>query len=461
MKKTTLFFAVAGVLGLIALLINQQPRTAAAGFVPASLPQSAGDVLKLTASLSDPYLAAGGQREVWLKADLDAVTLASNGRRTPVNLALVLDRSGSMAGQKLDQCRRAARALVQQLDESDRLALITFGSDVRVLVPSLQATFSARERMLATIDQIESMGGTNMSGGLEAGLAEAAPYRSAYNVTRLVLLSDGQANEGVSDPAGLSAIARRMGTMGVTLSTVGVGLDFNERTMAALAEYGGGRYSFLADVSQLESLFAGELQQALSTVALQPRLTIAPLPGVQVAEVLGYLSEPQGAATVVRLPDFVSGAHRKIVARLLVPASAVGSLEVAQVSVSYQDVTRNRAPGSAQVAVRASVVSDQAFAANNRDKGVAAEVAQSNAVEAMRQASQLYADGNGADAQRFLDKAKKELKRGLAEFGPRQDYDSALKAADRFEGVMQNAPAASAVGNAAAKTLHSFANENR
>jgi Ca-activated chloride channel family protein len=217
MKRTALFFAIAGAVGLLALFVALVPQaTTSTTVAPPPVvpnvsvtppgPQQAGDALKLSAALSDPYLVLGGQREAFLKIDLDAVRREGTDRAA-VNLAIVLDRSGSMAGEKIEQCRRAARHLVQQLDGRDRFALISFGSDVTQVISSTLATPAAKQQMLSAIDGIVETGGTNLSGGLEAGLAELIAYRSQYNVSRIILLSDGQANEGISDPRGLAAIA--------------------------------------------------------------------------------------------------------------------------------------------------------------------------------------------------------------------------------------------------------------
>ncbi|MBI5549805.1 MAG: VWA domain-containing protein [Deltaproteobacteria bacterium] len=476
MKKTALVFGLAGVLGLVALLLTLVPLIPRPGTSPLATPtptptptpiqvspppgpQTGGDILKLTASLSDPYVLAGSTREVFLRADVEAARVAS-GERAPINLALVLDRSGSMAGEKISQARRAARQLVQQLDERDRFSLVTFGSDVTTLISSTLATAGAKERMLASIEGIAELGGTNLSGALEAGLAEVVAYRSQYNLSRIVLLSDGQANEGITSPAGLAALARRVSSQGLTLSSIGVGLDFNESVMEALSEHGGGSYHFLNDAEQLAGIFAGELKQAVATVAVGPALTITPSPGVTVAEVYAYLWEPQGAATSVRLPDFTSGQTRKIVVRLLVPASSPGNLEVARVGLSYLDVTRNRAPGSVQVAVSAAVTPDSTLAANSRNKDVAAVAAHATALQSLRKASLSAQEGRRDEAETNLRQAQKVLQQAQSDYGKNAEYDQALGEAQAFEGALA-APAGSSAVNAGAKRIHAFSNSAR
>lgn len=464
MKRTVLIFVVAAVLGLVALAVGLVPlpgkpvQPVTAHPVPPP-PQSAGGLLQVMASLSDPYIVAGSTHEVFLRADIDAAAVGSS-ERAPVNLAVVLDRSGSMAGEKIAQCRRAARQLVEQLDARDRFALVTFGSDVTTLVPSTLATPPAKQRMLAAIEGIAELGGTNLSGALEAGLAEVVPYRHQYNASRIVLLSDGQANEGISDAAGLSALARRMAAQGLTLSAIGVGLDFNENVMASLAEYGGGAYHFLSNVERLSEIFATELKQAVTTVAVGATVTLTPRPGVTVAEVYGYLTEVSDTATTVRLPDFASGQHRRVVARLLVPASAPGHVEVVRVGLAYLDATRNRAPGAAEVVVGAAVTGDPTLALSARSKDVAAEAARAQALTAMRRAGSLAQEGRRDEAGTELRAAREAIQKAEGDIGKSPDLDEALLETNAFEGALA-APAGSVSLNAGAKRIHAYSNSRR
>ncbi|HEY3448634.1 MAG TPA: VWA domain-containing protein [Myxococcales bacterium] len=474
MKKTAVMFGLAAVLGVVALILMLLPKvqpavstptppittTTPVVVAPPPGPQTGGDVLKLTASLSDPYVLAGSPREVFLKADIEATNVTAATGRAPVNLALVLDRSGSMAGEKIEQCRRAARQLVEQLDSRDRFSLVTFGSDVTTLISSTLATPDAKARMLAAIDSIAELGGTNMSGGVEAAVGELDRYRNDFGVSRIVLMSDGQANEGIADPSGLASLARRISSQNLTLSSIGVGLDFNERVMESIAEYGGGSYHFLNNAEQLGNIFGGELKQAVATIAIGSALTITPGAGVTVADVFGYFSEIGGGATSIRLPDFTSGQKRKVVVRLLVPASSPGNVEVAKVALTYVDVNKNHAAGSVQVAIGAAVTPDSTIVLTHRNKDVAAVAAHANALQVMRKASAFAQDGNAKEAEQNIEQAKAVLEKAEAEFGKNAELDQAMGEAKAFEGALA-APAGSAAVNAGAKRIHAFSNSAR
>ncbi len=470
MKRTALLFAIAAGLGLMALTVtlvphwpHSQPPGPAAPPSPVPSPpgpQTAGDVLRLTATLSDPYILVAGRREVTLRADIEAARRAASPERAPVNLALVLDRSGSMAGEKIESCRQAARQLVSQLDERDRFALVTFGSDVTTLVNSTPVTPAARARMLSAIDGILEMGGTNMSGGLSAGLSELAANRGQYGTSRVILLSDGQANEGISDPAGLSALARRFASQGITLSAIGVGLDFNEYVMESLAEYGGGAYHFLSNAEALAGLFDAELKQAAQTAAVGVSLSFAPASGVSVAEVYGYLSEPQGGATSVHLPDFAAGTRRSVVLRLLVDADKPGPLDIGRVTLRYADAAQGGAPGSAAVSVAASATADPALATSGRNPGVELDAAHAGALQNLRSAGLSYRQGQREEAARKAQTARQMLEAAEASYGRSAELEKALDETQAFERSLA-APADSAAGNLAAKRVHAFSNNAR
>ncbi len=468
MKRTATIFALAGALGVTALALWLIPATRSTTVavpippqpppvVPVALPPlNTGGPLTMTGSLSDPFLHIGGSREVYLKVDI-AAARSGQSPRAPVNLALVLDRSGSMAGDKIEHARTAARHLVEQLDDQDRLALVTFGSEVTTLVESVQATPAAKQRLLSAIEGISELGGTNISGGVEAALAELISYKNAYSVSRVVLLSDGQANEGIVSSEGLSALARKVNAQGVILSAIGVGLDFNEHVMEAMADYGGGAYHFLSDSEQLAGIFSRELQQATATVASGVQLTIRPSGNARLQEAFGYLAEQDGGAMQVRLPDFASGEQRKVVVRLLVPAEQIGALRVADLSLTYSDVTRDRAPATAGLAIGATVTPDYSLAMQNRNKDVAAVAAHADAVKVMREAGREYAQGRRTEAEKAIRKARQKLEAAKSAFGARDELSEAEGEVRAFEDAVQNYAAPSA----AAKRIHSYSNTAR
>ncbi|MFY0574480.1 vWA domain-containing protein [Cystobacter fuscus] len=296
----------------------------------------------MTARLSHPYIPPGTS-ELFATVDITGSEVPG-ARRLPVNLALVIDRSTSMRGYKLQQARQAARQLVSLLREDDWLAIVHYGSDVRGL-GGLPATPANRERMLQFIDDIWDDGGTNISAGLQEGRAQVRASRCTGCVERIILLSDGQPTEGLTEDEQLSTLVRDIRTGGITVSAIGVGTDFNEDLMQGFAELGAGAYGFLEDAAQLGTLFQKDLKQASTSVARDVALSFTLPQGVRLEEMLGYRFQQEGRRVTVRLPDFSSGQTERVVARLIVEDAREDSpVHVTELALSFRDLLNDDGP---------------------------------------------------------------------------------------------------------------------
>lgn len=400
MNRTTIFLAAAGVLALIAVVVGL-PRT---HFVSTPVignpgPSLASDgSLSMSARLSHPYIGLGTSDE-FVTVEISGVTL-KDSVRAPVNLALVIDRSGSMSGYKLDQAKSAARQLVSQLNAQDRLAIVHFGSDVKSM-DGLIASEDNKRRMLQFIDGIWDDGGTNIGSGLTTG-RDLLMVANGFKVNRLILISDGQPTEGVTDLESLKSVARGIRTNGISVSSIGVGSDFNEDLMQAFAEIGAGSYGYLADASQLSTVFSRDLAQAGTQVARNVTLTFELPAGVRLGEVLGYPASQVGSTVRVSLPDFSSGQLERIVARVVVNGGRSGdSIDVSQLKLDYTDLLKNgfvesTAAVSALVTDKAQVVLD------NRDKDAIVFAARARSALNTENAAKALENGDEAQANKLL-----------------------------------------------------------
>src|SRR2546421_2332150 len=185
--------------------------------------------LHMTTQLDRRYVPGEGG-EAYLQIDLVADGDGTVRHRVPINAVLILDRSGSMTGAKMDRARDAARALVNALGETDSFAMIEFGSDASVLFPASPMRPQNRAQVLEAIDRLVPMGGTNMSDAFDLAAAELRRGSGWGRISKVFLASDGQANEGISDREGLLALARR-DFPEATLSTFGMGEDYDEDIM--------------------------------------------------------------------------------------------------------------------------------------------------------------------------------------------------------------------------------------
>jgi Ca-activated chloride channel family protein len=270
--------------------------------------------------------------ELVVGAEGDMARLA---RRVPTDLVVILDRSGSMAGDKIENARTAIRELVSRLGPEDRFALVTYSTGASLTIGPAVADDSAREGWLATVATILPDGGTNMSSGLDLGLDTIDRMRASGRAPRAILISDGLANQGDSTPEGLLRRAGRAARGEYVLTTVGVGADFNEYLMSALADAGTGNYYYLNRADDLGSVFAREFDAARETVASGVEVEIAPAEGVEVIDAAGYPLERRNGAVVFRPGSLFAGQERRIWVTLSVPNQAAGEHPLGRFALSY------------------------------------------------------------------------------------------------------------------------------
>ncbi len=255
-----------------------------------------------------------------------------HAQRIPVNIAIVLDRSGSMAGQKFILARRAVEQALEQLQSGDRFALVVYDDAVDVLAESTLATVDAKRGALAKLARLEPRGSTDLSGGWMRGCEQVAFTMSANarsngaSINRCLLLTDGLANRGITDRDELIMHASALRARGVQTSTFGVGADFDERLLAGMADAGGGHFYFLADASQIPELIASEVGEALEVVVRSATLE-ARLPHGMTGKVLGRFKSRtaeavDGTTTLsVDIGDLVSAQELDLVVALEFPKS--------------------------------------------------------------------------------------------------------------------------------------------
>ena len=410
MNRTGVFLAAAGVLALVALVAGvprfTRPTTNTPDPIntPTTFKTVSNGSLTMTGRLSHPFVSLGHQ-DVFATVDLVAVDVPGK-QRAPVNLALVIDRSGSMSGFKLNQAKQAARQLISQLSPTDRLAIVHYGSDVKSL-DGMLATPSNKEKMFAYVDGIWDDGGTNIGAGLTTGRDLLLSARNEFKVNRLILISDGQPTEGLVEFDGLTAIVKDIRTYGVSVSSVGVGDDFNEQLMSAFAEVGAGAYAYLQDASQLAAIFQKDLNAAGLMVARGVSLTFRVPKGAKLERVLGYSQvtrrmDGDSELVTVALTDFTAAQHERVVAHFTVDAVTAGdSIDVSALDLSYLDVLADGAVhGEARLS---AMTTDQVkVVMDNRDKDAIVFAARARAADNTAKAAEAVQQGDREGAKRWL-----------------------------------------------------------
>ena len=250
--------------------------------------------------------------------------------RPPLNLALVIDRSGSMDGSKLSYAREAARFLAGELTARDRLAVVTFDDEVNVLVPSQPVRDPLT--FISAINTIQAGGCTALFDGWLAGATQVAQQLDPTALNRVLLLSDGQANEGLTDAAAIAAKVEGLTKRGISTSAFGLGSGFDEDLMGAIAAAGDGTLAQIESPKQLADLYASELQGLASTIGRKVSLGIRAKHGAELVDVLNDL--PQTVAGNHQLPNLRHGQELNVGVQLHLPAWAANQ-EIASVRLAW------------------------------------------------------------------------------------------------------------------------------
>ena len=366
-------------------------------------------------ALSQGRVLAGGQRQVFAEVRLaaDNRQLPENSAR-PVAMALVLDVSGSMEGEKLVQARNAVLEMVDRMRDADQISLVVYSDNARVVQP-LARVRDVRAQLHLTVPTINSEGGTNIPSGLMAGAQTLAEAPEGV-VRRVVLMSDGRDGSGQSldtIAAGLRVRADR----GVTLSSLGVGADYDETFMSRLADAGRGNYEFMRDGAQLRAFLGRELQQATRTTVERAVAEVTLPSGWHLTRAYG--AEAQVTGQTVRLPvgALFAGDERRMVLDLTVDAPSSGSAGALTADASWYAVQDGRDVRVHGGDLALGVTDSQSAAQASIDHAVFAE-AQSTALAARQQdAVNAWRDGRVAEATALAQQNLTAL-RGLEQVAP-------------------------------------------
>ena len=325
---------------------------------------------------------------------------ADAAERPPLKLGLVLDRSGSMEGEKLDVAKEAAAWLVERLQPTDEVALVAYDSHVQLLTPLAPVEPVQLTRAIGSL-QAGSM--TNLSGGWLRGLDELE--RADGNGTRkILLLTDGLANEGITDAGQLVSLATGARGRGVGTTTIGFGDGFDEDLLTQMADAGGGNAHYAETSEAVPAIFAEELEGLTHLVAQNVTLEIRPTAEVAGFELLSrYPPQPVPGGIQVELGDAYGGERRRIVFSLHVPAlQALGVMKVAELVLRYVTVGEVIEQRTLTVPVVLNLVSADEAAAQEPDLQVREEVLRLSAAKARADAIELADAGRYADAQNAL-----------------------------------------------------------
>jgi Ca-activated chloride channel homolog len=382
---------------------------------------SAGQTLLVDGRLGHATMALGGAGETYFFASVTGNGPA-DATAPPLNLAIVIDRSGSMKGDRIANALAAATGMVDRMREGDSVTIVSFDTEATLVVPPTLTKASTRASIDAAIRSIRLGGDTCISCGLEEGMRQLAQTAlGPERVNRMILLSDGATNHGVRDLPGLRSMAGRMRDRGTTISTIGVDLDFDEKVMTSLAAEANGQHYFVASPSGLGAVFSREFDDLLASVASDAELSIELPPGVEVDQVFDRTFRREGTKILVPFGTFSTKEEKTVLMKLRVPSGAEGVQPVVDVKLTYRDLA-NKSVGTCAGSLAVIVTPDTGAAQKDLDPYVATRLERSRTAATLSEVNSLFEAGQVAAALQRLKQQTDNLDRteALARRAPKR-----------------------------------------
>jgi len=346
---------------------------------------------------------------VWVDAPEGVVV---SEERAPMALSLVIDTSGSMEGQKIAHARMAAASLIESLHDGDMVSIYAFSNSVSEIVSPTTIGAGTRSALGRSVGALNASGGTNMYDGIRVGESRLAEAPASHPIRRLVVISDGHANIGPSDPASLGQLAAHGTEWGAQVSAIGVGLDYDERTLSAMAVRSSGRLYHLEHPAQMAVILEQELELLANTIATNAWIEFVPADDVEILDVVSMGGRIENGRVRVDLGSLHAGQSREILMRARVPTSGTGTRSVGSARLVYQDPDAQD-EHEQRVSLAYEVTDDRAGASASTAPRVHTMVATHEAAQRQLRAVELLNEGRGAAAARELEFAEEAVSGAL------------------------------------------------
>ncbi len=366
-------------------------------------PSEAPDLVELSPAAASKLVRAGQAAEMLVRVRI-VVGAIEDVKRPPMNLALVVDTSASMQGEAIAHARQASLTLLDSLSMGDRLSVVSFSSTTEVLLDSVVLDKKNVALARRKIEAMTANGSTDMTSGLSSGLALVQKNLTQAGVNRIVLVGDGVPNAST----GLHQLARNAAQRGISITTLGLGLDYDETMMSTIAQLSGGKFHFVRDAEKVAGVFKEEVLRIDRTVGHAGKLTLAPGPGVSIVEVIGNKATRRGKAMDVQIGDLSEGETRDVVVRLALPSRNTGSVvELLDAFLDYQDAVLGAGNVRERTFVAVKASDEQQEIDNSRQADVERSAARVQVAAMTLQAISVARAGQLERARGILDAAEK------------------------------------------------------
>lgn len=379
----------------------------------ASGPPKGQDLMVWDIQSSNDYVMAGETTEQVVHLEIGAQVAPGEQKRIPLNLSLVIDHSGSMSGEQMEDARRALLYMLRELHPEDTVSVIAFSSEVEVLQEQEEWGDVDREELKVKIAALKPTGTTEMQTALQVGINQVARQFRGDRINRVMLLSDGIPNDATQ----LVSMAQNARSRQIGISTFGLGPYYNEDLMAELADLSGGRYHFIKESAQIEEFFLAEKESLEQVIARNVSLTIQLGPGVELLQILGEKAQQHsGRKVTMHLGDFGLSDKRQVGLKYRVTAPASGArVELLDARMQWEDVVFWSGQRKRGLYLEAGSTKDQALIEKGENKVVREKVGRLEAAWQLENAMREFNNGDKEAAQRRLRSAASQYRQQLDE----------------------------------------------
>jgi Ca-activated chloride channel family protein len=404
-------------------------------------------------ALSHTKVLAGSSEPVFAEVRLAADASENVGERAPLALVVVLDTSGSMEGEKIDRAKDSVLGLVHDMRDSDEVALIRYSSSAELVQP-LARLGDVRAQLAARVRRLDANGGTNIPSGLAMGLRTLDEAESG-RVRRVVLVSDGLD----STRAQAERLASDSAERGITVSSMGIGLDFDESYMSSIARDGHGNFAFVNDGAALASFLTRELHEASSTTVENATVRLELPRGMRFVRAIGAAAHVDGDSVVLKMGSLFAGDERRSVVELATSFSANDVGRVVTEALWHRVGGHDADVHPADLSLAATL--DPAEVRRGEDGAVFASATSATSSQRELEAAEAYAHGDQARAQQLIQQNISALSRAAAA-APPMAAATLTQQAKAYDGHMKafTAPPSSDSGKRAAKAAASTESSN-
>jgi Ca-activated chloride channel family protein len=368
--------------------------------------------IKLDTALSTPVLLAKKKQNVYLKVSLTGLPL--KGEPAPINLALVIDTSGSMQGEKIDKAKESISQIIKRLRSQDIISIITFNDQAKILLSATKA--SDQDMIIQKINNLKAGGSTALYDGVKQGAKEIRKFFNRRRVNRIILLSDGHANVGLKEPKEIGELGALLKNENISVTTFGFGEDYNEDLLVELADKSDGNHWYINYISNLINILEIEFNNMFSVTSQEVDTSITFGHGIRPLRVLNRDAKIRRQQVFVKLNQLYSKQEKYILLELEVPANKVGKNPIIYaVDVNYRRMDNNKIEHITSLG-RASFTSSVEKVANSKNTNVMIAVAEQLSIEQNELAVKFRDEGKIKEAQRVLRKNAKKLKEAAVKY---------------------------------------------